>query len=268
MKIIAALVLTLSLADAAVAADFTGLQSMQVSDISRINPFPNPSNPDSCYLVGIKDEMCSFKCRSGETFQTKPVNPQASSLYAKCGGGDYRGVQLQAAVQTYESYGKYPTAQKATEVMTWAANYFKFAKTEVVSQATVANGSDYGFRITYKAAAPLSIESSPLFKVELDAFERMFEMADRLEYDGATVVTHEVVSYEGGYYYVIGYFNGARVSDRSAGSRVRACVLSSYAGNVCNYKCSDGKPYTQPLATPGPWNNGPVQLCPQLVFPL
>lgn len=212
MKIISALVLTLSLAGPAMAADFADLQSMQAAAIARVNPFPNPSNPDSCYFAGIKDGMCCFRCRSGETFQAKPVNPQASSLYEKCGGGDYRGVQHQAlAVQTYESYGKYPTAEKAAEVMTWAANYFKFAKTEVVSQTTVAKGpSDYGFRITYKAAAPLSIEPGPLFKVEQDAFERMFDMADRLENDGAIVVTHEVVAAEGGFYYVIGYFAGAR----------------------------------------------------------
>jgi hypothetical protein len=71
----------------------------------------------------------------------------------------------------------------------------------------VVNGlSDYRFRITYNAASPLSIESSPLFRVELDAFERMFDMADRLEYDGAHVATHEVVFSDGGYYYVIGYF--------------------------------------------------------------
>lgn len=270
MNIISTLVLALSVAAPALASDFANLQNMNAAGISKINPFPNPSNPDSCYLVGIKNEMCSFKCRSGETFQVKPVNPQASSVYEKCGGGDYRGVQLQAAdVQTYESYGKYPTAQKATEIMNWAANGFKFAKTAVVSQIVVPNGlSDYRFRITYKSDSPLSIESSPLFKVELDAFERMFDMADRLEADGATVVTHEVASYEDGYYYVIGYFAGARGSVRSAGNRVRACVFNSYAGNVCNYKCSDGKPYTQPLATPGPWNNAPVQLCPQLVFPL
>ena len=349
MKIISALVLTLSLAAPALAADFADLQSLKAPGISRINPFPAPSNPDSCYLVGMKDDLCSFKCRSGETFLAKPVNPQASSVYEKCGGGDYRGAQppdagsllnqinnqhnptpqpqttldycvftefknnkclfkcesgviltepaqkpdfstgepagacatliirtvkpgfankAAAAVQTYESYGKYPTAQKASEVMTWAANGFKFAKTEVVSQAIVVNGlSDYRFRITYNAASPLSIESSPLFKVELDAFERMFEMADRLEADGAAVATHEVVSSDGGYYYVIGYFAGARGSDRSAGNKVRTCVFNSYANNVCNYKCSDGKPYTQPLATPGPWNNDPVQLCPQLVFP-
>lgn len=212
MKIISALVLTLSLAGPAIAADFADLQGMQASSIARINPFPNPSNPDSCYLVGMKDDLCSFKCRSGETFQAKPVNQQAASVYEKCGGGDYRGVQVPAlAVQTYESYGKYPTVEKATEVMTWAANYFKFAKTEVVSQATVAKGpSDYRFTITYKSAYPLSIESSPLFKAEQDAFERMFDMADRLESDGATAVTHEVVATEGGFYYVIGYFAGVR----------------------------------------------------------
>lgn len=353
MKIVSILVLALSAAVPALAADFSNLQSMQASAISKVNPFPNPGNPDSCYLTGMKDGLCSFKCRSGESFQIKPVKPQAASLYEKCGGGDYRSADKQqipdagsiwaqinnqhnpfpqppttldycvftefknnkclfkcesgailtepavkpdfstgepagacathiirpvkpafglkaapAAVQTYDSYGKYPTAAKASEVMTWAANGFKFAKTEVTGQTIVVNGlGDYRFRIAYRAAAPLSIESSPVFRVELDAYERMFDMADRLENDGAVVVTHEVASYEGGYYYVIGYFQGERGAARSADKKVRACVFNSYANNVCNYKCSDGKPYTQPLATPGPWNNNPVQLCPQLVFP-
>ncbi|MGD9643662.1 MAG: hypothetical protein AB7V08_13095 [Elusimicrobiales bacterium] len=327
MNIISTLVLALGIAAPALASDFANLQNMDAAGISKINPFPNPSNPDSCYLADFTDGLCRFKCRSGETFQikpvnpqadslyqkcgagdyrganipkvnpfpnpdscyladftdglcrfkcrngetfqTKPVNPQADSLYQKCGAGDYRGANKAAGEQAYDSYGKYPSAEKAAEVMTWALNGFKFAKTAVTSQAVVASGpGDYRFRIAYKAAAPLAIESSPLFQVELDAYERMFDMEARLEDDGADVVTHEVVSYEGGYYYVLGYFQGSRSAARQAGKKVRACVFNSYANNVCNYKCSDGKPYTQPLAVPGPWNNNPVQLCPQLVFPL
>ena len=293
MKLISALILTLSIAAPAAAADFADLQNFKASAISKVNPFPTP-NPDSCYLTGMQDGLCSFKCRSGETFQAKPVNPGAASVYEKCGGGDYRGAAENKAAQlpdagsiwnqinnqhnpfpqqpttldyclftefknnkclfkcesgdlrvepaqkpdfstgepagacathiirpikppfankavsteqVYDSYGKYPSAAKASEVMTWAVNGFKFAKTAVTNQTIVVNGlGDYRFRIAYKAPAPLAIESSPVFKVELDAYERMFDMADRLENDGATVVTHEVASYEGGYYYVIGYF--------------------------------------------------------------
>ncbi|MCM2267123.1 MAG: hypothetical protein NDI60_05035 [Elusimicrobiales bacterium] len=79
------------------ASGFADLQGMDTSGISKINPFPNPGNPDSCYLTGLKDGLCNFKCRSGETFQVKPVNPQASSVYEKCGGGDYRGAKDERA---------------------------------------------------------------------------------------------------------------------------------------------------------------------------
>jgi len=293
MKIIPILALALNLAAPAIAADFADLQNMQASAISKINPFPNPSNPDSCYLVGMKDDLCSFKCRSGETFQAKPVNPGAASVYEKCGGGDYRSADKQqmpdagsiwnqinnqhnpfpqpqttldycmftefknnkclfkcesgailtepavkpdfstgepagpcatmiirpvkpafpavkapaAAEYTYESYGKYPTAVKASEVLTWAVNGLKSAKAEVTGQSLVVYGlSDVRFKITYRAASALVIEPSPVYKAELDAYERMFDMADRLEGDGARVAIHEVASYEGGYYYVIGYF--------------------------------------------------------------
>jgi len=288
MKIVSALILTLAIAAPARAADFADLQGLNAPAISKINPYPNPSNPDSCYLAGFNDGLCRFKCRSGESFQIKPVKPEAASLFEKCGGGDYRAPQAPdagaiwaqinnqhnpfpqpqstldycvftefknnkclfkcesgailtepaqkpdfstgepagacatmiirpikppfankaaAATQTYNSHGKYPTAQKASEVLTWAANGFKFAKTEVVDQAIVVYGlADFRFRITYKAAAPLALETSPLYKAELDAYERMFDMADRLEGDRATVVSHEVVASEGGYYYVIGYF--------------------------------------------------------------
>ncbi|OGR41181.1 MAG: hypothetical protein A2X35_07240 [Elusimicrobia bacterium GWA2_61_42] len=290
MKIISYLLLALSIAAPAAATDFTDLQSLKASAISKVNPFPNPT-PDSCYLTGLQNGLCNFKCRSGESFQAKPVNPGAASVYEKCGGGDYRGANKQqlpdagsiwnqinnqhnpfpqspttldyciftefknnkclfkcesgailtepaqkpdfstgepagacathiirpikppfankavSTEQTYNSYGKYPTAKKASEVLTWAVNGFKFAKTEVVSQAVVVNGlNDYGFTITFRASSPLIIEPSPVYQNELDAFERMFEMADRIEYDGASVVTHEVASYKGGYYYVIGYF--------------------------------------------------------------
>jgi len=308
MKIVSTLVLALSMAAPAIAADFASLQSMEAAGISKVNPFPNPGNPDSCYLTGLKEGLCSFKCRSGETFQIKPVKPEAASVYEKCGGGDYRGAAetkavqppdagaiwaqinnqhnpfpqppttldycvftefknnkclfkcesgititepaqkpdfstgepagacathiirpvkpqfgfkaAPAAAQTYDSYGKYPSAAKASEVMTWAVNGFKSAKTEVTNQTIVVNGlGDYRFRIAYKAPAPLAIESSPVFRVELDAYERMFDMAARLEDGGATVVTHEVASYEGGYYYVIGYFPGENDRTSTAAAR-------------------------------------------------
>src|SRR3990167_986799 len=103
MNIISTLVLALGIAAPAAAADFASLQNLNAAGISKVNPFPNPSNPDSCYLTGLNDGLCSFKCRSGETFQIKPVKPQASSVYEKCGGGDYRGAKI--TEQTFESYG-------------------------------------------------------------------------------------------------------------------------------------------------------------------
>lgn len=295
MKLVSTIILAAAIAAPAGAADFTSLQGLTASAISKVNPFPNPSNPDSCYLTGLQDGLCSFKCRGGETFQVKPVKPEAASVYEKCGGGDYRGAaenkaaqppdagaiwnqinnqhnpfpqpqpatldycvftefknnkclfkcesgailtepaqkpdfstgepagacathiirpvkpafpnKAVSAEQVYDSYGKYPSSAKAAEVLNWAVNGFKFARTEVTSQAIVANGlGDYRFRIAYRAPVPLAIESSPLFRGELDAYERMFDMADRLESDGAAVVTHEVASHEDGYYYVIGYF--------------------------------------------------------------
>lgn len=350
MKIVSTLILTLSLAAPAMGADFSDLQNF-ASAMEKVNPFPNPSNPDSCYLQGMKDGLCSFKCRSGETFQVRPVNPGASSVYEKCGGGDYRGTDKQqipdagsiwnqinnqhnpfpqppttldycvftefknnkclfkcesgailsepaqkpdfstgepagacathiirpikppfankavSAEQVYDSYGKYPTAAKASEVLTWAVNGFKFAKTEVTKQTIVVNGlGDYRFRIAYKAATPLAIESSPVFRAELDAYERMFDMADRLENDGATVVTHEVASYEGGYYYVIGYFQGSRSADRAA-KAMKVCWFKTMDKDTCVYKCKDGSEHTQPMQRPNPWDQQPVMPCPQLVFP-
>ena len=293
MNLISAILLAAAIAAPAGAADFTDLQSFRASAISKVNPFPNPSGPDSCYLQGLKDGLCSFKCRSGETFQVKPVNPSAASVYEKCGGGDYRDADKQqmpdagsiwnqinnqhnpfpqpqpttldyciftefknnkclfkcesgailtepaqkpdfstgepagacathiirpvkpaftpkaaATEHAYDSYGRYPTEQKAAEVMTWAANGLKFAKAEVTSKTVTAAGpGSFGFRLSFRSASPLLIESSPLFKVELDAYERMFEMADRLEDGGASVATHEVVTHGDGFYYVIGFFD-------------------------------------------------------------
>jgi hypothetical protein len=352
MKIISAIVLALNIAAPALAADFSDLQNFKASAMEKINPFPNPSNPDSCYLQGMKEGLCYFRCRSGETFQIKPVNPQAPSIYGKCGGGDYSGLDKQqmpdagsilnqiehqnnpfhqpqgsleycvftefknnkclfkcesgailtepavkpdfstgepagacathiirpikpafankavSDEQVYESYGRYPNEHKAVEVLNWTVNTLKSSKAQVLKQTLVGHGiSEWGFRVTFKAASKLQIESSPVYRAELDAFERMFDMESRLEADGAIVATHEVASYEGGYYYVIGYFEGSRSADRAADKKIKACVFNSYAGNVCNYKCNDGSAYTQPLQTPGPWNNNPVQLCPQFVFP-
>jgi hypothetical protein len=354
MKIVSALLLAISIAAPAIAADFTELQSLNASAISKVNPFPDPSNPDSCYLMGLKDGLCRFKCRSGETFQIKPVKPEAASVYEQCGGGDYRsadkavqppdagaiwaqinnqhnpfpqppttldycvftefknnkclfkcesGVTLTepavkpdfstgepagacathiirpvkpqfglkaapASAQVYDSYGKYPSAAKASEVMTWAVNGFKFARTEVTNQTIVVNGlGDYRFRIAYKAAAPLQIESSPVFRVELDAYERMFDMENRLEDDGATVVTHEVASFEGGYYYVLGYLPGTSDKALSVDKKMKVCWFKTMEKDNCVYKCKDGSVHTQPMQRPNPWDDQPVIPCPQLVFP-
>ena len=90
MKLVSALLLAVSIAAPAFAADFAELQGLEASAISKVNPFPDPSNPDSCYLADFKDGLCRFKCRNGESFQIKPVKPEADSLYQKCGAGDYR----------------------------------------------------------------------------------------------------------------------------------------------------------------------------------
>ncbi len=95
MKLISAILLAVSVAAPVTAADFSDLQCLKASSISKVNPFPAPGNPDSCYLTGMQGDLCSFKCRSGETFQAKPVKPQASSIYEKCGGGDYRAAGKQ-----------------------------------------------------------------------------------------------------------------------------------------------------------------------------
>lgn len=352
MKIVSTLILALNMAVPAIAADFSDLQNFKPSAMEKINPFPNPSNPDSCYLQGMKDGLCSFKCRSGETFQIKPVNPNAASVYEKCGGGDYRGADKQqipdagsiwnqinhqnnpfpqpqttldycvftefknnkclfkcesgailtepaqkpdfstgepagacathiirpikpafpnkavSGEQVYEGYAKYPNELKASEVLTWNANTLKSAKAQVLKQTIVAHGiSDWRIRIAFKAPSKLQIESSPVYRAELDAYERMFDMESRLEADGAVVATHEVASYEGGYYYVLGYFEGSRSADRSADKAMKVCWLKTMEKDNCVYKCKDGSTYTQPMQRPNPWENEPVLPCPQLVFP-
>lgn len=90
MKSLITLIVMTLLPGFAGAAEFADLQRQDAPAIARVNPYPNPSNPDSCYLQGIKDGLCVFKCRSGESFQVKPVKPEADSLYVKCGAGDYR----------------------------------------------------------------------------------------------------------------------------------------------------------------------------------
>lgn len=194
------------------AADFAGLQGLNAAGIPKVNPFPNPGNPDSCYLTGLKDGLCNFKCLSGETFSVKPVNPEAASVYEKCGGGDYRGAGKAApALQTYKSYGRYPTFEKASAALTWAANDLKLAKIQVVSQKIVVYGlSDYRYELAFNSARPLAIEPSPSYQRELDAYERMFDAAARLEGRGAVVVIQEVrEDAPGSYSFSIGFFPGS-----------------------------------------------------------
>ena len=189
-----------------------------------------------CRLVMDNGYTCGYRCDNG-SYISKPnpfpvipsPNPYIGPIATPCSPtmnnipeisfGD-KGAQQQSvntgtirtqAEQTYDSYRKYPSAEKAAEVMTWAVNNFKFTKARVTKQDVVFAGpGDYRFRIVYKAATPLLIESGPLIKVGQAAYNLMFDMENRLENDGATVVTHEVV-YDGanGYYYVLGYFQGA-----------------------------------------------------------
>ncbi|OGR52676.1 MAG: hypothetical protein A2049_05935 [Elusimicrobia bacterium GWA2_62_23] len=276
------------------ASDFADLQKLTPAGISKVNPFPNPGNPDSCYLTGLKDGLCNFKCYSGESFQVKPVKPEAASVYEKCGGGDYRGADKQqipdagsilaqingqnhfppqpqttldtclftdfknnkcyfkcqsgailtepavkpdfstgepagacataiirptqsplfkaaTAAQTYQSYGRYPSFEKASSALNWALNDLKLAKIQVVSQKIVVFGlADYRYEVSFNAAQPLVTEPSPSYQNELDAYERMFDAAARLEGRGATVVFQEVRrdGYDS-YSFSIGFFPGS-----------------------------------------------------------
>lgn len=184
------------------------------------NPFPQPAPTtlDYCVFTEFKNNKCLFKCESGVTLTEPAVKPDFSTgePAGACATHIIRPVKpafrgSAAMEQTFTSYGSYPTAQKASEVMNWALNNLKFAKAEVTDQAIVPNGtSDYKFRITFRAEEELAIEPGPAFKSEQDAYERMFDMADRLESDGSTVVIHEVVNYGAdGYAYILGYFPGS-----------------------------------------------------------
>ncbi|MBI5743884.1 MAG: hypothetical protein HY952_04990 [Elusimicrobia bacterium] len=217
MKAIFTLIAIAMMSGPAFAADFADLQKFSNSDIPKVNPFPEPGNPDSCYLTGLKDGLCNFKCRSGETFQVKPVKPEAASVYEKCGGGDYRGAKAATEAQTYKSYGKHTTFAEASAALNWALNDLKLAKVEVLSQKIVVYGlADYHFEISLRAKSALLIEPSPSYQRDLDAYERMFDASERLESRGATVVIHEVRK-DGpdSYSFVIGYFAGTR-ADKSA----------------------------------------------------
>ncbi len=353
MKLVSALILALNLAAPAMAADFADLQRMAAAGIPKVNPFPEPGNPDSCYLQGLKDGLCVFRCRSGETFQAKPVKPEASSVYEKCGGGDYRGADRQqvpdagsiwnqinnqhnpfpqpqttldycvftefknntclfkcesgailtepavkpdfstgepagacathiirpiqapfhnkavAAAQTYQSYGRYPSFEKASSALNWALNNMKLAKIQVVSQKIVVFGlSDYRYEVVFNAAKTLAIEPSPSYRDEQDAYERMFDAADRLESRGAAVVFQEVrQDGPGSYSFSIGFFPGShnKAADLKDANKT-ACFFNDMKGNTCVYKCTDGNTYTMPAQRPSPADEFQVA-CPQFVFP-
>lgn len=249
------------------------------NQIQNSNPFPQPAPTtlDYCLFTEFRNNKCFFKCQSGAVltepaqkpdFSTgEPAGACATHIIRPMPAFPYKSAA--AAEQTYDSRAKYPTAQKASEVMNWAVNGLKFAKAEVTGQTIVVSGlADYGFRITYRAASPLLTESSPLFRAELDAYERMFDMADRLEADGAVVATHEVVNYGAdGYYYVIGYFEGEGDDSRRAAKKIKACWLKTAENDTCGYKCTGGTTYSQPMQRPNPWDDQPVVPCPQLVFP-
>ncbi len=53
----------------------------------------------------------------------------------------------------------------------------------------------------------------------------------------------------------------------SAEERIKACRLTGYGKDLCVYKCNDGAVLKQPMQRPDPWEQGPVILCPQFVFP-
>ncbi|MBI4350333.1 MAG: hypothetical protein HY550_02735 [Elusimicrobia bacterium] len=55
--------------------------------------------------------------------------------------------------------------------------------------------------------------------------------------------------------------------DRSAEEKIKACRLTGYEKDLCVYKCNDGSVLKQPMQRPDPWEQWPVILCPQFVFP-
>lgn len=250
MKIVSALVLTLSLAAAAQASDFADLQGLKASAISKINPFPDPGNPDSCYLLGMQDGLCRFKCRSGETFQVKPVKPQAASVYEKCGGGDYRGAQppdagaIWAQINQQNNQPQQPIIPPAMQFALEAASELRKdlkghgikAKVGLVNRP----GGAYGLWAEFLSLAD---------------YEKVKDMFYQDPGDNPSYMDLKVE------------VRIAKAAETAADKKIKSCWLKDMEKDTCIYKCSDGSAHTQPIQRPSPWSDQPVIACPQLVFP-
>lgn len=264
MKIISTILLAVNFAMPAMAADFSDLHAMNASGVTKVNPFPNPSNPDSCYLQGMnKEGLCKFKCRSGESFQIKPVKPEAASVYEKCGGGDYRNAAL---IKAYSSRGRYETRDNARAALSWAEQGLRSAGAEIVDSRVLADSkAGYNFAVSFRSEREMIVVPGASYKGRLTAFERMFDEAGRLEERGDYVIIGEVFPSGSGHSYVISYL----VGDGPVRSvkRIKACMFKEIKKDTCVYKCIDGSTHTQPVQRPNPWDNEPVIPCPQFVFP-
>lgn len=280
MKKIATLVLTVYMAAPLAAAELDRAPQLPPIDAGmilnqiqqnnhNIFPQPNPVKPDLCTFTEFKNNKCFFKCESGDILTEPAIKPDFSTgePAGACATHIIRtipaGPQFRAAsdVQTYKSYALYPTEKDAKAALTWALNGLKFAKAEVTAQAVTPVSGGYAFSVQFRAAAKLAIEPGPTFSDEQDAYERMFDAAERIE---GTVATYEVAKYEDRYYYVIGFFPSDRGARAARGPK--ACFFDDMKGNTCMYKCAGGSAYSMPAQRPDPMSEFQTA-CPAVVFP-
>lgn len=250
MKSFIALIAMTLLPAFAGAAEFADLQTMDAAAMTRVNPFPNPSNPDSCYLQGIKDGLCVFKCRSGESFQVKPVKPEAASPYVKCGAADYRAAQPPDAGAILAQIQQQQAAQQQMII----SQNMQFALQAAASLRKDLKG--------YGVKAKVGLVNLPGGRYGLsvefangDDFELVEDMFYQDPGDGPNYMDHKVL---------LTIAKSAAIENTKA---LKVCWLKTMEKDTCVYACKDGAAHTQPMQRPNPWDNEPVIPCPQLVFP-
>lgn len=238
------------------AADFADLQTLRPAGISKVNPFPNPSNPDSCYLQGLENGLCKFRCRSGETFQVKPVNPDAASVYEKCGAAAYRGETkatppdagaILAQIQQQQAHQAIQNQMIISPELQFALGAASSLRRDL---------KDYGIKAKVR-----------LMNLPGGAYGLAVDFQTREDYEQVKDMFYQDPGENPSYMdlKVTAYVEKV-VVDRGA-ERVKACWFKTIEKDTCVYKCNDGSAHTRPITAQDSFVDLPNIACPQLVFP-
>ena len=296
------------------AVDFQDLQRLRACEIGaqaaawhqipQIPPTPPTPQPpgntiDTCVFTHLNEDLCYFKCKSGDTITEPPIKTNtatgdpaktcATHIFLTRPDGQFKTAKtvadryssdLQAAdgTRVFVDYAPVNLGGAVTASPVWVSvrnpkfNGSEKVKARLMTYYEATSYSADALKETAELELPYTGYDFQVKAPNVGIYEAHHSWRHNFRQEIAVSVngvwlTDPVSGTPNFKFKMTGSPAAGRSVNKSADKGIKACLFKETQGDTCAYKCDDGSGYTRPMATPSPWGDEPVVPCPAVVFP-